>query len=124
MSKPTTNTITDFLITPQEQEPQQTQSVNDEHLLKIIDETYSKKDIELKTELNQRQVNAITKAQLYGERYNCQIVKDLAQNHMILLVSKDRKGRKEFSEIARSMQAPSMFEEIQPTLKTRLLGKE
>lgn len=111
--------LTPFLFTPdKESEPV---NVAEEHLLKIIDETYSKNDIELKTDLNQKQINALTKAEIFAKRYNCSIMEELRNSHMILLVSKDRKGRKEFTDIAKGMQ-PAVDDGL-PDLKKRFLGE-
>ena len=96
-------------------------TARDEYLLKIIDEVYSKENIEVKTDLNVKQINAINKGKLFADRYNCTLLDDLCQNTMILSVSKDRKGRKEFTEISKSINSPQ--EEELPTLGTRLLGE-
>jgi hypothetical protein len=48
-------------------------------------------------------------------------MEELCNNIMILSVSKDRKGRKEFTEISKSIH--STEEEFNPTLKRRLMGE-
>jgi hypothetical protein len=79
-------------------------SLHDEHLLKIIDEIYSKKNIEVKTDLSIRQIMAISKGLLFADRYKCKIMRDFCNKIMILSVSKDRKSRKEFTDISSSMR--------------------
>lgn len=96
-------------------------SARDEYLLKIIDEVYSKDNIEVKTDLNVKQINAITKGKIFSQRYKCNLLNNLCDNIMVLSVSKDRKSRKEFTEISKSINSPQ--EEELPTLGRRLLGE-
>ena len=113
--------ITAFLLTPQDNPTATKDNVRDEHLLKIIDEIYSEDHIEIKTDLNVPQINAITKGLLFAERYNCTLMGDLCNTMMKLLVSKNRQSRKEFTEISKSMQ-PHNEEQAPPTLDKRLFG--
>ena len=112
--------ITSTLLNPAEvidKDP----SIKEELELKIIDEVFSKKDIEVKTDLNTNLINQITRGKIYASKYKCSIMEELCNNIMILSVSKDRKGRKEFTEISKSIH--STEEEFNPTLKRRLMGE-
>mgnify|MGYP001152651069 CR=1 FL=1 len=90
---------------------------NAKHLDKIVDEIYSIENIEVKTDLNQAQINAITKALVFAETYKVGILTTIANKHMALLISKDRKGRGEFTQIAAGMenehkQSSSLFNKL------------
>lgn len=123
MPKNKENPITAFLLTPEPvQKVEGDLTVRDEYILKIIDEVFSTKDIQVKTDLTVRQIKAFAKGEIFAEEYNCDIMKKLCNKMMILSVSKDRKGRKEFTEISKSIQAP-LEEDMTPTIKTRLLGE-
>jgi hypothetical protein len=112
--------VSPFILTPQ-QATEPATDIKDAYMEQIVSEIYSKKDIELKTDLNTKQIIAIAKAETYAGFYGSRLVANLCQTIMELSVSKDRKGRKEFTSIAQSIQ--SQPEEIEPTLKTRLLGE-
>ena len=113
--------VTKFILTPQQTPKENQENVRDEHLLKIIDEIYSKDNIQLKTDVTIPQINALTKGLLFGKRYNCSLMDDLCDTMMQLLVSKGRQSRKEFTDISKSMQ-PHNEELEQPRLDKRLFG--
>jgi len=119
LKKPEPVPFDDFtsIFVPKEHEAQPT-NVQQEHLTKIIGEIYSKENIEVKTDINMPQINALTKAIVYADRFNSPMVAQVAQKYMELSISKDRKGRKEFTEISRSMNAPD--QPLQPQLNSRL----
>ena len=97
------------------------ESVKDEILLKIIDEVFSKKDIEVKTDINSGQVMAFSKGKLYAERYNSSIVSSFVDLLSIYSVSKDRKSRKEFKEISVALNSMTSTDP-EPRIRDRLLG--
>ena len=102
------------------QQPMEQPDTSSKHLEMIFQQIYDKSNIEVKTDLNQAQVNAITKALIFAEKYNVGILKDIAIKHMELLISKDRQGRKEFTQI--SSRANDMVNP-EPTLFNKLVGK-
>ena len=112
--------ITAFLYTEPEQKSAE-ESANDQLLLRIIEEVFSKKDIEVKTDINGSQVMAFSKGKLYAERYNSSIVSSFVDLISIYSVSKDRKSRKEFKEISIALNSMNNMEE-EPTIRKRLLG--
>lgn len=124
MAKKMTDKVNNFLFTPEEPKDleQSNNDISQAHLLKIIDETYSIENIEVKTDLTEAQIKAITKGQLFAERYNCEIMNKLCNKIMVLSVSKNRLGRKEFAEISKSFQSPMMEERAPLTIKERLMG--
>jgi len=102
------------------QQPMEQTDTSSKHLEMIFQQIYDKSNIEVKTDLSQAQVNAITKALIFAEKYQVGILKDIAIKHMELLISKDRQGRKEFTQI--SSRANDMLDP-QPTLFNKLVGK-
>ena len=97
----------------------QQQSIAEQIKLKVVDEVFSVNNIDMKTDLNQRQINAITKGKLFASQFNCQIMMDLCNLHETLLISKSRAGRKEFIELTKSV---TNNDQDTPTIKERLLG--
>ena len=90
----------------------------------IVDEIYSKKNIELKTELNDRQVMVFSQAKSFARRYKIPLLKELVKNYSEYAISKNRKGRNEFREIAKAMnQMAANDEMIQKSIPDRLLGR-
>jgi len=85
----------------------------------VVDEVFSVNNIDMKTDLNQRQINAITKGKLFANQFNCKIMMDLCNLHETLLISKSRAGRKEFIELTKSV---TNNDQDTPTIKERLLG--
>ena len=110
-----------FLYTKPEQKTAE-DSAKDELLLKIIEEVFSKKDIEVKTDINDPQVIAFSKGKLYANRYNSEIVKEFVDLLSVYSVSKGRKSRKEFKEISVALNSMTSAEE-EPRIRDRLLGK-
>ena len=88
-------------------------------------ENYSKKDIQLKTDLNIPQITCYSKAILFADRYKNPILPKLIKNLMELSVSKGRASRKEFVNITSAMVAGATMnpEPQKPTMSERLFGK-
>lgn len=72
---------------------------NMELLDKAINETFSTKDLDLKTDLNMDQINAITKVEMFNEIFDVPVLEALTTKLKRLLISKDRRGREEFTRI-------------------------
>ena len=105
----------DAILNPNRQET----SVETEHMKEMFRMIYSKKDIQLKTDLNPAQILAITKMNIYGDTFGIRIAKEITRTFMELAVSKSRMGRKEFTEISKAVQSTS---QEPPTIQERLLG--
>lgn len=99
-------------------------NARDELLLKIIDEIYSTDNIAVKTDLNKPLIKAFTKAELYHEKFGSDLLMKLVDRMAVYLVSSDRKSRKEFTEIAKSVGAFQQEEALPPSLTGRLFGRE
>jgi len=103
----------------QNESTQDNTSISDHIKLKVVDEVFNTNNIDMKTDLNQRQINAITKGKLFATQFNCEIMMNLCNLHETLLISKSRSGRKEFIELTKSFNTT---EDLQPSIKERLLG--
>lgn len=110
------------ILTPQETEIIDNQpSEKDMWMAEVSKQIFSKDDIEVKTDINTAQINALTKGKLFAKTFNCSIMDDLCEQIMLLSVSKDRRSRKEFTEISKNQ----MFDNNQiqqPSISQRLLG--
>ncbi|MDY0292681.1 MAG: hypothetical protein RBR02_10150 [Desulfuromonadaceae bacterium] len=104
-------------------QPIQTEQMpsNTAHLERLLEEVYSKKDIELKTELNTAEIIALTQLDAYARRFKSPIAKFVSMRFKELNVSKKRQGRKEFVQVSKSMQPSVDFEMPEP--RSRFLGK-
>ena len=84
-----------------------------------LEEIFSARNLEMKTDLTVRQINAITRGQLFAKEFKSKLMSDLCRKFMILMVSKNRMGRKEFAEMSRSVHQDNKEQE---TIAKRLLG--
>jgi len=112
------NTTENLFGVPQEND---VSSLSDQIKAKVVDEVFSVNNIDMKTDLNQRQINAITKGKLFASQFNCEIMMNLCNLHETLLISKSRAGRKEFIELTKSITSSDQFDGV-PSIKERLLG--
>lgn len=55
-----------------------------------------KEDIEVKTELNDKEILTMSKLLLISDRYDVPVLRDFTDNLMLLKISRGRKGRTEF----------------------------
>lgn len=94
-------------------------NVETEHLKEMFRMIYSKDNIEVKTDLTPSQVLSITKLVTYGDMFGINVAHHIARVFMELSVSKNRLGRKEFTEISKATQAA---QNEQPTVTERLFG--
>ena len=89
---------------------------------KATEEVYSTENIELKTELTDRQIIAFSRAKVFANRYGCSLLNELVDNLSIYSVSRGRKGRKEFENIAKANLGMSQEDEAR-SIPDRLLGR-
>ena len=96
-------------------------SVETEHLKEIVRQSYSKKDIQLKTDLTATQIEILTRMSLYQKRYKSKVMQTVLNSFMELRVSFKRQGRKEFIQVAQSFTPQP---QIEPNpVKRRLFGE-
>jgi uncharacterized protein with von Willebrand factor type A (vWA) domain len=92
-----------------------------EHLKEIVRQAYSKKDIQLKSDLTARQIDILTRMSLYQQLFKSQVMAKMTNTFMQLRVSHKRLGRKEFVQVAQSF-TPQPTVEPSP-IKRRLFGE-
>lgn len=66
---------------------------------KLIKEFYNTNNMELKTDISKKQIVLLTKLTVFADEYKSELVYRIIEFLLKYSVSKDRKGRKEFSEI-------------------------
>lgn len=89
---------------------------------KVTDEIFSKKSIQLKTDLNDRQILAFSSASVFARKYKRPLLASLVRELSIYSVSRGRKGRKEFENIAKANLGMSI-EDDRRSIPDRLLGR-
>jgi len=104
--------------------PQETSATakDNEYLNNITKQIFNLDNIEVKTELNSHQINVFTKALTFAKLYNLPIIEDFIDTFNKLSLSKDRKSRKEFTEISKSLLASTQQNE-ETGLLGHLMGK-
>lgn len=91
-----------------------------EKLLSLI---YDTTNINVKTDLNQEQVMAVARLELYADYHNIPILKAFTQNFKELQISKDREGRKEATQILAATQSTFGMEEEKNLFDKLVSGK-
>jgi len=91
------------------------------HLERLLEEVYSTKNINLKTDLTDRTIIALVQLDAFAQKFNSPLAKLVSKNFKELSVSKKRKGRSEFVQVSRAMQPSLEIEAPEP--RSRLLGK-
>lgn len=125
MPKPPKTPSTTSLLTEVPQVAPSAETAPNANLMnmkEVLSEVYSKADVEVKTDINNAQIIALSKGEIFAQRYQCTIMRDLCQTIMTLSISKDRKSRKESTEIVKSMNTMPQLTEEPPTIRRRLLG--
>lgn len=96
-----------------------------ELLLKVIDQLFSTDNIDVKTEYNDRQIVALTKAEIFAIKYNSDVLKRVVKLIPLKSVSKSRGSRKEVVAITQALNNIILNEDDQrPTLKERFIGSK
>lgn len=90
---------------------------------KIMDQTFSTDQLELKTELVDKQLMVFSEARLFAEHHSSPLISSLLEFYSLYAISKNRKGRKEFESIAKaSFSTLNEDEEQRQSIPARLLG--
>lgn len=95
-------TINDMLFntsTPEQTDERSSAEIRMEYLIK---QGFSRDNIEMKTDLSKQAIKAISKGLMHAQIFSDSTIADLCQTVMVLSVSKDRKGRKELTELTQS----------------------
>lgn len=90
---------------------------------KLIGELLSSKEnLKMKSDLSLAQITHLTRAYVFAEHFNNPLVKHIADTLLELLVSKGRMGRKELTELARSLSEFQAMD-VRPSRMDILTGK-
>jgi len=89
---------------------------------KVSTEIFSKKSIELKTDLNDQQVMAFARANVFARKYKRPLLKALVREYSIYAVSRGRRSRKEFENVAKANLGMSMDDNRQ-AIPDRIMGR-
>lgn len=77
-------------------------SKREELLDKLTKEVFNTENIGVRTDLNQNQIIALSKGLLFASHFKSDIMLGVCNNIMELSLSKDRKSRGEYTEMAKS----------------------
>lgn len=106
------------------QEEMQFGGSREEYLDKIIKENFSTENIEVRSDLNTKQILVLSRAKIYASHFGLGIVESFCNNIMTLSLSKDRKSRGELVQLSKGHLGgfdPIGFEQ-DPSISRRLLG--
>ena len=71
---------------------------------KLIEELLSSQtNLKMKSDLTSAQITNVTRAYIYSEQFGCSLMGRVADTLLELLISKNRLGRKELADLARSL---------------------
>ena len=84
------------------QADQENSTVHEKTIEKALDELFSVDGIDLKSDINNRQISALTRGYIFADVYKCRYMGDLVRHILELSVSKSREGRKEFVKVLQS----------------------
>ena len=84
------------------QADQENSTVHEKTIEKALDELFSVDGIDLKSDINNRQISALTRGYIFADVYKCRYMGDLVRHILELSVSKSREGRKEFVRVLQS----------------------
>lgn len=88
----------------------------------LLEGLFSKDEIDLKTELNDKQILALTRGRLFAQHYGCRLMTDFCDIHNMLYVSKTRGGRKEIVDMLRTI-TPTVGEETSRGIWSNLFSR-
>ena len=90
--------------------------------MKVLDKAFTTEDIELKTDLTTNQIVQFARARRFADQFSIDVLNKFIYDLSVYSVSKDRKGRKEYVEIAKSLHNME-HEQQEGNIRDRLLGK-
>lgn len=96
--------LNSFLLTDEKEinNREEKPSTREIMLDKLTKEVFSTKNIEVRTDLTQAQIDALAKGLLFADRFGSKVLKTLCNNIMKLSLSKDRKSRGEYISMSSS----------------------
>lgn len=81
---------------------------------KILEQVFDETNIKMKSEVTAKQIMPVSRMYVYASAYKCDAAKFIADTFLTLAVSKDRKGRSEFADIAKSAMSSFSEPELPP----------
>ena len=91
------------IIIPEKEEVEESKEQDVDILHKVVEEILSTKNLDTKTDLNDKMVVSLAKLDLYGEYFDIDIVRMLSANIKRLRISRNRLGRLELKEMTRNL---------------------
>jgi len=79
---------------------------------KLIEEFYNVDHMEMKSDLNRKQIVALTRAKIFASYFHSDLTDKLIQYLLELSVSNNRLGRKEFQEIFKLASNEMMTDDL------------
>lgn len=92
----------DLIFKDAEAGDDETTSIQEKTLEKALDELFSTEGIDLKSDISNIQISAITRGYIFADVYKCKFMGDLVRHILELSVSKNRQGRGEFVKVLQS----------------------
>ena len=91
---------------------------------KITKEMFSTKNLDLKTEVNDAQIMAYSQGRAFARYYKVPLLSEFIKNLSMYSISRGRKGRKEYSDVAKAnLQMAGMEEREKRSIPDRIFGK-
>lgn len=95
------------VIGVEQNEEELKEEIQKETVLELtIKELFGTEKLEMKTDLSEQLILAMSRGRIFADRYNSKTMSSLILNLQKLFVSKDRKSRGELVELFRNMQEP------------------
>lgn len=92
------------IIKPEVEDQENSKDTNDGDILhRVVEEILSTRDLDTKTDLNDKMVIALAKLDLFAFIYDNDIVRQLSNNIKRLRISRNRLGRQELKEMTRNL---------------------
>lgn len=108
------------IIKPEVEEEATNNNENgDDMLHRVVEEILSTKNLDTKTDLNDKMVVALTKADMFAMIYDNEIVAALSNTMKRLRISRNRLGRQELKEMTRNLISYDSTPD-EPTIMSKL----
>lgn len=114
------NSVNELLFNSGGNEKQEERSKQEIKIEYLLREGFNRDNLEMKSDLNPRLIKAIAKAKMHSTIFDDSLIMALCNEVMTLNISKERKGRKELTDLAK-MLATDQDNEGSGVL-SRLLG--
>lgn len=112
---------TNYIFSDEEYNPQQEPSLKEKITDKIVGEIYDTKNIEVKTELNDKQVMLLARADIFAKRYKTPVLRQFTNSFMKKNLSRKRASRKEMVDVVKNVDS-GVGSEREDNLISRLRG--